>query len=120
MESHKLTEGRKLENEFLLKQMLWENQQNNKLYKQSVEEYEKRQRKLEEMRLKNQRSDYIAPQLLTDKNMSIKVAGEPLFRTDNRGNTLINKMRYIEENFDDIETLVIDFLKVLIQLNSWF
>ncbi len=99
LESHKLTEGRKLENEFILKQMLWDTNR-NRMYKQSVEEYERKQTELEEMRLRKQQ------ELLNSQKMPISVAGEPLVSTDKHGNKMFNKMRAIDENFDDLEQIV--------------
>ncbi len=105
MESHKLIEGRKLENEYILKQMMWDANHNKNAYKESVEEYEKKQRNLEQQRLKNQQ-DQIMPLLKHAQNMPISVAGEPLVSVDKKGNTLFNKMQRIEENFDDIQNIV--------------
>ena len=109
LESHKLIESRKLENEYLLKE-LWDRQHNtSKLYKQSVDEYEKRQTGLERIRVARQHSEFTAniscPR--ADQSVSINVAGEPLVSTDRRGKKLLNKMKMIDENYADIETMVI-------------
>ncbi len=103
LEGHKLIEGRKLENEYILKQMIWDANHNKNHYKESVEEYEKRQRHLEQMRLKKQQE---GRGVQNDQNIVISVAGEPLVSTDKKGNTLLNKMRQIDENFDDIQNIV--------------
>ena len=118
MESHKLTEGRKLENEYLLKQMLWDANHNKNAYKESVEEYEKKQRILEQQRLLKQQ-EQLMPALRTSQNMPISVAGEPLVSVDKKGNTLFNKMQRIEENFEDIQNIV-TFNKILIGTKSFF
>ncbi len=100
LESHKMNENRKLENEYMLKQMFWDN---NKMYKESVEEYERKQKHLEQLRAKQHQQ--FSAQYQTDP-MKICVAGEPAFQVDSRGNTLFNKMRQIDENFDDIQVMV--------------
>ena len=101
LESHKLNENRKLESEYMLKQMFWDN---NKMYKESVEEYEKKQKNLELMRLKEQQQ--FNSQFQTNQPMKISVAGEPAVQVDRRGNALFNKMRQIDENFTDIQNMV--------------
>ena len=91
--------------------MLWEkakNQQNNKMYRESVEEYEKKQKYLAEVRLNEQQSSSLAT-LPNEKNISISVGGEPLFSHDRHGNTLFNKMKKIDENFDEIQDIVNEF-----------
>lgn len=40
------------------------------------------------------------------KSVQINVAGEPIKYTDSTGFTFMNKMRKIDENFDDIENAV--------------
>ena len=106
LEAHKLTEGRKLENEYVLKQMVWDAARTNKMYRESVEEYESRQRHLEQQRLKRQQESAM-PSLRMEQSMPISVAGEPLVSVDKRGHTLVNKMQRIEENFDDIQNILI-------------
>lgn len=96
-----MNENRKLENEYMLKQMFWDN---NKMYKESVEEYEQKQRHLEQMRTRQHQQ--FSAQFQTDP-MKICVAGEPAVQVDGRGNTLFNKMRQIDENFDDIQVMVL-------------
>lgn len=107
LEGHKLIEGRKLENEYILKQMIWDANHNKNHYKESVEEYEKRQKCLEQMRLKKQQEQ--GKGVENGQNIVISVAGEPLVSTDKKGNTLLNKMRQIDENFDDIQDIVSEF-----------
>jgi len=103
LESHKLNEGRKLENEYLLKQMLWDNKLH---YKQSVEEYERKQKHLEQLRFqKQQHQQQIINSEFKDP-MKILVAGEPVITQDKRGNNIFNKMKKIDENFDDIQTML--------------
>ena len=101
MESHKLNENKKLENEYILKQMFWDN---NKMYKESVEEYEKKQKNLELMRLQQQQQ--FNAQFEPSKPMKISVGGEPAVQFDKRGNTMYNKMKQIDENFEDIQQMV--------------
>lgn len=91
--------------------MLWEksqNQINNKLYKQSVEEYEKKHKKLEEIRLKSQQNTPSQPSTypIGLKNIPVTVGGEPVSAIDQHGNTFFNKMKKIEENFDEIQHIV--------------
>jgi hypothetical protein len=105
LEAHKLVEGRKLENEYILKQMVWDANHNNKMYKESVEEYERKQRYLEQQRLKKQQEN-LMPSLRIDQNIPISVAGEPLISVDKKGHTLLNKMQRIEENFEDIQNIL--------------
>ena len=94
----------------MLKQMFSDN---NKMYKESVEEYERKQRNLELLRLKQQQQ--YNSQFQTDQPMKISVAGEPAIKVDRRGNTLFNKMQQIDENFDDIErmVLILKFIYIL-------
>lgn len=99
LESHKLNEGRKLENEYLIKQMLWDNKVQ---YKESVEEYERKQKSLEQMRLQKQQQTYEQVR----EPMRILVAGEPVVQQDTRGNNIFNKMKKIDENFEDIQTML--------------
>ena len=61
------------------------------MYQQSVEEYERRQKQLENMRQKEHSS------------LPISVGGEPLTSSDPRGNMVFNKMKKIDEDFDEIE-----------------
>jgi WD40 repeat protein len=105
LEAHKLVEGRKLENEYILKQMVWDANHNNKMYKESVEEYERKQRYLEQQRLKKQQEN-LMPSLRIDQKIPISVAGEPLVSVDKKGHTLLNKMQRIEENFEDIQNIL--------------
>ncbi len=96
LESHKQNENRKLENEYMLKQMFYDN---NKMYRESVEEYERKQKSIEEMnRARTQ---------MNLQPMKVSVAGEPAVQKDLRGNMLYNKMRQIDENFDDIQNMLL-------------
>jgi len=96
LESHKQNENRKIESEFMLKKMFYDN---NRMYKESVEEYERKQKTIEEMnRLKL---------LSSQQGLKVSVAGEPAFQKDLRGNILYNKMRQIDENFDDIQNMLL-------------
>ena len=104
-----MNEGRKLESEYMLKQMLWDTN-HNKQFKESVEEYEKRQIKLEQQRLQKQKE--LAAQYNLNHPVKISVAGEPLVSLDNKGNTLINRMKKIDENFEVIQSTVSQFLKL--------
>ena len=61
-----------------------------------MEEYERKQRALEEQRMLH----------LNKINIKVSVAGEPAVHMDMRGNVLFNKMRQIDENFDDIQDMV--------------
>lgn len=91
--------------------MLWDKAQaqiNNKMYKQSVEEYEKRQRKLDNQRVRNQKNG-TQPNLPKDGVASMTVGGEPVLLADNDGNVLFNKMKKIDENFDEIQYIVYFF-----------
>ena len=97
LESHKLNEGRKLENEYMIKQLLWDNRLQ---YKESVEEYEKKQKHLELMRLQKQSQN--CSELIREP-VQVLVAGEPIQRQDIRGNNIFNKMKKIDENFEDIK-----------------
>ena len=101
LESHKVNENRKLENEYMMKQMFWDN---NKMYKETVEEYERKQKNLQQQRLKQQQQ--FNSQFQTDQPLKINVAGEPAVKVDRRGNTFFNKMKQIDENFDDIQSMV--------------
>jgi hypothetical protein len=85
----------------MLKQMLWDN---NKMYKQSVEEYERKQKSLELLRLQQQQQ--YNSQFQQMHPMKISVAGEPVVQLDRRGNALVNKMKQIDENFEDIQNMV--------------
>ena len=82
-----------------------QSQINNRMYQQSVEEYERRQRQLESLRLKNQLSQS-RPNSLPNQS-SILVGGEPVLSADKNGNAVFNKMKKIDENFDEIQYLVI-------------
>jgi hypothetical protein len=87
--------------------MIWET--NNKLqYKESVDEYEKRQKRLEEARLKEQQINRfnLVTSIQPIEEMKISIAGEPLVGIDKRGRTVLNKMRRIEENLNEIENTV--------------
>jgi hypothetical protein len=104
LEAHKLAEGRKLENELMLKQLMWEKgqqQSSNKFYKETVEEYERRQMKLEQenLRLTNVNFD---PNV--NKNLKISVSGEPLVSVDKQGNKIINRMKKVNEDFPVIQS----------------
>lgn len=85
----------------MMKQMFYDN---NKMYKESVEEYERKQKALEQQRLMEQQQYNSKFQL--SQPMRISVAGEPAVKMDMRGNTLFNKMQQIDENFDDIQNMV--------------
>jgi hypothetical protein len=84
-----LNEAKKLENEYLLKQMLWDKQIQLKptfqQFKKSLDDYDHAQKTAQ---------------------ISVNVAGEPLKLTDSNGFTYMNKMRCIDENFDEIENEV--------------
>jgi hypothetical protein len=130
LESHKLTEGRKLESEYMFKQLLWEkaqNQMNNKMYKQSVDEYEKRQRHLENVRLRNQQAQSGHAKISSEDvdAARIMVGGEPVLASDKHGHVLFNKMKKIDENFDEIQNIVRmkksnDFRRLKIEISSYF
>lgn len=102
LESHKLNEGRKLENEYMLKQLLWDNRLQ---YKESVEEYERKQKNLAQLRLQSQQKSNLNVEPIKEP-MRILVAGEPVVTQDKRGNNIFNKMRKIDENFEDIQTML--------------
>ena len=93
IESHKLNEGKKLENEYLLKQMLWDKHNNQMQFKPTFQQF------------KQTIEDYNVAQ--TTAQVNINVAGEPIKYTDAQtGVTFMNKMRKIDENFDEIEDQV--------------
>jgi hypothetical protein len=94
LESHKRNEGKKLENEFMLKQLYVDkelNRQNQRLI------YDDHKQKM------SQHTDY------NSKNIEVNVAGLPVQYFDTNGNAYLNKMKRIDENFDDIENNVIEF-----------
>lgn len=93
LESHKQIEGQKLDNEFILKRMLWDNK--NQQGSNSA--------------LLNERSTYkdfkdnLSRYESIQNNFEVNVAGKPTRYTDENGSTYMNKMRKIDENFDEIE-----------------
>ena len=92
IESHKLSEGKKLENEYLLKQMLWDKQYNQTQFKPTFQQFKK---SLDDFDDAQQAAQF-----------SVNVAGEPIKCTDSNGFMYLNKMRCIDENFDEIENKV--------------
>jgi hypothetical protein len=109
LESHKMSEGLKLENEYLLKQLLWD-ANNNKQFKQSVEEYEKNQMKIEEQRRKEHLIANESTYKKVDQKVEVTVASEPLITKDKKGKIAFNKMKIVNEDLKDIENLVIYLL----------
>jgi hypothetical protein len=110
LESHKQIEGQKLDNEFILKKMLWDNK--NQKGSNSVA--------LNERSTFKDFKDNLSRYESIQNKFEINVAGKPTRYTDENGSTYVNKMRKIEENFDDLEHHVIIiklnvnfFLKVL-------
>ena len=95
IESHKMNEGRKLETEYMLKQMIKDT--TSKKIRESVEEYERKQKYLEQLNNQNQ------PKIQTNATMSIKVDGEPYLIKDHNGNDQFNKMKRINEDLDKIQ-----------------
>jgi hypothetical protein len=84
-----MNEGRKLENEYLLKQMLWDKQNIQTQFKPTFQQYKK------------SIEDYDDVQ--NNVQVNVNVAGEPVKYTDSYGVTFMNTMRKIDENFDEIE-----------------
>ena len=88
--------------------MIWDktqNQINNRMYQQSVEEYERRQKQLEKQRKQQQNGGGDEDRVMSLPNANreaISVAGEPLMSADLRGNMIFNKMKKIDEDFDEI------------------
>lgn len=70
----------------------------NKMYKESVEEYERKQKYLEQLAAQSQ------PKLQTNANLAIRVVTQE----SNRRNPeeVVCKMRQIDENFDEIQNNV--------------
>lgn len=76
------------------------------MYQQSVEEYERRQKQLEKQRKQQQNGggdEERVMSLPSANRETISVAGEPLMSADLRGNMIFNKMKKIDEDFDEIE-----------------
>lgn len=88
LEGHKLTEGRKLENEYILRQMAC-----NGFPQPKVGNFEK---------FKENMQNFDRSQT----NTEINVAGRPLHYTNAKGIEFFNKMKKIDENFEDIEQKV--------------
>lgn len=109
LESHKMSEGKKLQNEYMLKQMLWDkavNSKQNNYYKQNVMEYERRNMLVGQQLLSEQQRSFDRSNVNSSKINKITVGGEPTVVKDRDGHTIFNKMKKIDENFDEINNSI--------------
>jgi hypothetical protein len=83
LESHKMNEGRKLDNEFSVKCLLWEKSQSN---------YNK--------------PPPPPPPKVDNAKFAISVDGKPLVTTDEYGNKCLNRIKRVDENFTRIQSQV--------------